>query len=42
MKLQGPVKWGMYEEQPYPYWYGHMRFTVSTKAYPKKNIEKLL
>ncbi|WP_069997755.1 hypothetical protein [Cellulosilyticum sp. I15G10I2] len=42
MKLQDNVKWKMYEEQPYPYWYGYMTFEVSTKAYPKKEIEKLL
>lgn len=42
MKLQPGIRWGMYEDQPYPYWYGYMTFSVSTKAYPKTNIQKLL
>jgi len=24
------LKWGMYEENPYPYWYGWIRFSIST------------
>ncbi|KPU42161.1 hypothetical protein OXPF_39400 [Oxobacter pfennigii] len=29
--LQGPFKWGMYQEQPYPYWYGWLTFRARTK-----------
>lgn len=32
-----PIRWGMYEEQPYPYWYGWMSFKAN---YPK--IEAVL
>lgn len=24
--IQRPVQWGMYQEQPYPYWYGWLSF----------------
>jgi hypothetical protein len=27
--MQKPFKWGMYQEQPYPYWYGWLTFPVS-------------
>ena len=36
------ISWDMYQDQPYPYWYGYMTFGISGKAYPKVNIEKLL
>ncbi len=40
--VDSPVKWGMYLEQPMPYWYGYMTFSVRNKAYPAKDFEKLL
>lgn len=27
--VQRPFKWGMYQDQPYPYWYGWLTFPVS-------------
>lgn len=27
--LQHPLKWGMYQDQPYPYWHGWLTFPVS-------------
>ena len=27
--IEKPIKWGMYQEQPFPYWYGYMTFTVN-------------
>lgn len=33
-KVEFPVKWGMYQEQPYPYWYGYITFKV--KGQPGK------
>ncbi|WP_035172457.1 hypothetical protein [Caldanaerobius polysaccharolyticus] len=27
--IEKPFKWGMYEEQPYPYWYGYLTFSIS-------------
>lgn len=41
-KLSEEITWGMYEEQPYPYWYGYMTFSIHGKAYPRRNIEQLL
>lgn len=26
--IKQPFKWGMYQEQPYPYWYGWLTFSV--------------
>lgn len=40
--LQGPVKWGMYQEQPYPYWYGWITFSATRAAYPRAEILKNL
>jgi hypothetical protein len=42
LKVEGKITWGMYDEQSYPYWYGHMRFAVKGAAYSRTNIEKLL
>ncbi|MGE5631710.1 MAG: hypothetical protein ACM3TR_11510 [Caulobacteraceae bacterium] len=42
LKVQKPVKRGMYEEQPYPYWYGWVKVTVSKSAYPQTDVAKLL
>lgn len=38
----GPIRWGMYEEQQYPYWHGWVSFKVSTVPLGFNNIEKLL
>lgn len=40
--LQDPIKRGMYLEQPYPYWYSWITFTVSKAAYPRSEILKNL
>lgn len=39
-----PIKWGMYEEQPYPYWYGWIRFGISMapQLITQSSIQKLL
>ncbi len=39
-----PIKWGMYEEQPYPYWYGWIRFGISMapQMITQSSIQKLL
>lgn len=26
--IEPPIKWGMYQEQPWPYWYGYMTFNA--------------
>jgi hypothetical protein len=42
--IQGPIKWGMYEEQSYPYWNGWMTFQASIIpiTYRDMNTEKFL
>lgn len=40
--IQFPVKWGMYQEQPYPYWYGWITFAVRKASYPQAEILKNL
>lgn len=31
--LEGPIKWGMYpDQQPYPYWYGWITFSLRKNA----------
>jgi hypothetical protein len=30
--IKDPVKWGMYQEQPYPYWYGWITLTLTKLA----------
>lgn len=30
ISLNRKITWGAYEEQPYPYWYGWIRFSIST------------
>lgn len=40
--ISDEIKWGMYQEQPYPYWYGYMTFSVQGSAYPRAEVEKLL
>lgn len=37
-EIQRPVKWGMYQEQPYPYWYGWITFSVRNQSYPPSEI----
>ncbi|MDF2891243.1 MAG: hypothetical protein K0R80_1610 [Clostridia bacterium] len=37
-----PVKSGMYQEQPYPFWYGWITFSVKRPAYPKVDVAKFL
>ncbi|WP_041272388.1 hypothetical protein [Desulfitobacterium hafniense] len=32
------IRWGMYEDQPYPYWYGWITFTVSRPVLPPVEI----
>lgn len=41
-KIQDKVKWGMYDEQPYPYWYGYITFTIEAEPYPRVNITQYL
>jgi len=36
--IQNPIKWGMYQEQPYPYWYGWITFSVRNQGYPPSEI----
>ncbi len=33
-QLESPVKLKTYEDQPWPYWYGFLSFTVSGEPYP--------
>ena len=40
--IQYPIKWGMYEEQPYPYWYGWVTFAVRKASYPAAGLSKYL
>lgn len=42
VKVSDEITWGMYDEQPYPYWYGYMKLSVTGMPYPKVEIEKLL
>lgn len=35
--VQKPIKWGMYQEQPWPYWYGWMTFGINGLIYNMKN-----
>lgn len=42
LKISDEIKWSMYQEQPYPYWYGYMTFSIQGKSYPNVQIEKLL
>jgi hypothetical protein len=36
------IKWGMYQDQPYPYWYGWITFSVSRPAIPPVDIVQSL
>lgn len=35
--IQKPFQWGMYQEQPYPYWYGWLTFSAQA-AVMEKNL----
>jgi hypothetical protein len=39
-----PIKWGLYEEQNYPFWHGWITFKVATPSltYENNDIEKYL
>lgn len=28
--IERPIRWGMYKDQPYPYWYGFLTFSSTT------------
>lgn len=30
--IQYPIKWGLYQDQPYPYWYGYITFKVNGQS----------
>lgn len=37
--IKDPIQWGMYQqEQPYPYWYGWITFTVGKPSTPPAEI----
>ena len=39
VSIEYPIRWGMYQEQqPYPYWYGWVAFSVKRQSYPKALI----
>ena len=38
--MKDPIKWGMYQEQPYPYWYGWITFTAGYQSYPASELAK--
>ncbi|WP_326514787.1 hypothetical protein [Clostridium intestinale] len=42
--VEKPVKWGLYEEQNYPFWHGWITFKVVTPSlvYENNDIEKYL
>ncbi|TGE36885.1 hypothetical protein E4K67_17450 [Desulfosporosinus fructosivorans] len=40
--VQESVKWGMYQDQPYPYWYGWITFSIKKQAYSRSEILKNL
>lgn len=40
--VQRPIKYGMYQEQPYPYWYGWITFTLRKSPYPQVESYKNL
>ncbi|RPF41911.1 hypothetical protein EDD70_2971 [Hydrogenoanaerobacterium saccharovorans] len=41
-ELASPIKSKLYDEQPYPYWYGQLKFTVTREAYPVTRYEDYL
>lgn len=41
-QLESPVKLKTYEEQPWPYWYGFLTFTVSGEPYPVTRFADVL
>ncbi|KNF08553.1 hypothetical protein CLPU_6c00390 [Gottschalkia purinilytica] len=38
--VERPIKWGMYEEQTYPYWHGWITFQVSTASLNYLDLEQ--
>lgn len=40
--LSSDVETVMYEEQPFPYWYGFLRFKVTGEGYPQTRYAELL
>lgn len=34
------IQWGMYQEQPYPYWYGWITLSVRSSPYPVSELAK--
>jgi hypothetical protein len=42
--VEKPIKWGLYEEQSYPYWHGWISFSATTMPlkYSNQGIEKYL
>lgn len=40
--LEGAVKLRTYEEQPWPYWYGYLQFSVSGEPYPQTKYAQAL
>lgn len=41
-ELCSPIEAAMYEEQPYPYWYGYLKFTVKYQPYPQTRYAGVL
>jgi len=42
LTVQDQVKWGMYQDQPYPYWYGWITFSINKQSYSRSEILKNL
>ncbi|MBP1926849.1 hypothetical protein J2Z76_002719 [Sedimentibacter acidaminivorans] len=40
--LEGPFKWGLYEEQPFPYWYAWVSFNANISSTITQYGEKFL
>ncbi len=40
--IEGPVKWAMYKDQPWPYWYSYITLTLRQPSYPAVQAQKLL
>lgn len=40
--LVSEIEMAMYEEQPYPYWYGYLKFSLKKEAYPVTRYAELL
>ncbi len=42
LSLEGPVKWGIYKDQPWPYWYSYITLTLRQPSYPAVQARKLV